>query len=95
MNPLNRIQQLLAEDKFEEAQALMSSVLEQPLSAGERGAQALSLISTYVQVMNAINSRYEQALKAAIEDLDAAREVNELLSQKVSGQAAGKTAVAA
>jgi hypothetical protein len=95
MDPLTRIQQLLAENKFDEAQALMSTVLSQPLSPAERGAQAVGLMSTYVQVMNAINSRYEQALKEAIEDLEAAREVNELLSQKVSGQVAGKTAVAA
>lgn len=95
MDPLIRIQQLLAENKFDEAQALMSTVLEQPLSPSERGAQAVGLMSTYVQVMNAINSRYEQALKDAIEDLEAAREVNELLSQKVSGQIGGQAAVAA
>ena len=82
MDPLTRIQQLLAENKFDEAQALMSTVLSQPLSPAERGAQAVGLMSTYVQVMNAINSRYEQALKDAALAADIV--LDQLASQKLT-----------
>ena len=92
MDQLTRIQQLLAENKFEEAQALITAALQQPLTSQDRGDIALGVMSTYLTVLNAINSRYEQALKDAVEDLEAAQQLNELLSQKVSGQSVGQVA---
>lgn len=85
MNPkdIEKIKELLSGNRFDEAKGVIHEVLNVALSVEDRAKLATQYAYIYMDVMNALNSRYAQALEEAIEDLEALEQENLDLENKL------------
>ncbi len=65
-----KLDQLLTENKFDEAGEYIKSIIQAPLSKEERGEAILFLTTTYMNAMNSINKDYKDMLKDTLVALD-------------------------
>ncbi len=80
---INKIGELLRGNQFEEAKELVRQILSEPLSEQEKAKIFSDYTLVYMQVMNALNDRYEQALKEAIEDIETLEQEKVKLENKL------------
>lgn len=80
---LNQVGKLLKENRFDEAKELVRNILSLPLSEQEKTKVYVDYTFAYMQVMNALNDRYEQALKEAIEDIETLEQEKVKLENKL------------
>ncbi len=72
---INNIESLLAEKKYDEVRAIIQEATSKEFSDEERGATLTGLASVYMDISNAINIRYRDALQEALagmKDINAA-----------------------
>jgi hypothetical protein len=70
---INNIETLLSEKKFDQVRDIINSVVTKKFSGAEKGAVLAGLASVYLDISNAINSRYRDALQQAVEGM---KEIN-------------------
>jgi hypothetical protein len=63
------IQKLINEKRFDEARALIKSAATQKMTEKEKGAALTGVAAAYMEMTNAINKGYRDALKEAIESV--------------------------
>ena len=72
---IKNIESLLAEKKYDEVKAAIIEASSKEFSDEERGAALTGLASVYMDISNAINTRYRDALQEAVagmKDINAA-----------------------
>ncbi len=68
-----QLEKLLSENKITEASALIKEIMDQKMTSEERGENLVNFATMYLDIMNSIDSEYEEALKeavSALKDLD-------------------------
>lgn len=66
---IKNIEKLLEEKKYDEVRNIVNGVASSKLSDKETGAVLTGVASVYLEVSNAINERYKEVLKQAIEGM--------------------------
>lgn len=80
---INKIGELLKGNRFDEAKELVRSVFSEPVSAEDKARIFADYTLAYLQIMNALNDRYEQALEDAIQDIETLEKENVKLENKL------------
>lgn len=70
---ITNIEALLIEKKYDEVRALMKELLSAKLTDKEKGAALVDYASLYMDISNAINEKYKEALEQAIQGM---KEIN-------------------
>lgn len=73
-----QLNQLLSENKLDEAKEMITQVLDRPLTSEEKGAALVTLAAAYIKASNEANKRYEQALDDVLASL---KKIDETQSQ--------------
>jgi hypothetical protein len=79
---IKKIEALLDEEKFDEVRTIINGAVSSEFSKEERGAALTGLASVYLQVSNAINSRYKAALEEAIDGMKQLRAAESRMNDK-------------
>lgn len=69
---IQQIEKLLAEKKYDEVKALIKEIISAKQSDKEKGDALIDFASVYMDITNAINISYKEALEDAIESIKAA-----------------------
>lgn len=68
---IQQIEKLLAEKKYDEVKALIKEIVSAKQSDKEKGDALIDFASVYMDITNAINVSYKEALEDAIESIKA------------------------
>lgn len=63
---IQKLESLLDAKKYDEARELINAAVSENLTQEQRGAALAGIASVYVEVSNAINARYKDALEEAV-----------------------------
>ncbi len=67
---IKQLEELLAGAKYEEAKKLIGEMVQVKLSSEEKGAVLVGIASAYMDISNAINETYRDALKEVIASIE-------------------------
>lgn len=84
MDTTQKIKQLIAEKKFEEAGALIKEAIQQPMTEKERGDALMGSASMYLKLSNMVSQGYKDALKEAIQNVKALNATETKVKEKIS-----------
>lgn len=70
---IKNIETLLSEKKYDQVRSIINTATTKKFSDEEKGAALTGLASTYLDISNAINIRYRDALQEAISGM---KEIN-------------------
>lgn len=68
---IQQIEKLLAEKKYDEVKVLIKEIISAKQSDKEKGDALIDFASVYMDITNAINVSYKEALEDAIESIKA------------------------
>jgi hypothetical protein len=80
---IKNIELLLENKKYEEVQALIKEVVGSEISDEEKGAAFVGLASAYIDISNAIDTRYRDALQEAVDGMMAINKAESKTNDKV------------
>lgn len=69
MADITQLEILLENRDFEGARNMITSIVDEKISEGEKGEVLVDFASAYMQVMNSINERYKTVLEEAIKSM--------------------------
>jgi len=64
-----QLESLLSAEKYDEARKVIQAAVNEKMTDEEKGAALSAIAEVYVDLMNAINTEYRDALKEAISGL--------------------------
>jgi hypothetical protein len=64
-----KLEQYLAEKKYDEAKQLINDIVNAELTEEERGEGLVAFLSVYMEIMNSVNTAYRDALKEILADM--------------------------
>jgi hypothetical protein len=64
-----KLEQYLAEQKYDEVKQMINDIVNAELTEEERGEGLVSFLSVYMEIMNSINVSYRDALKEILADM--------------------------
>lgn len=64
-----KLEQYLAEKKYDEAKAMITDIVNAELTEEERGEGLVGFLSVYVEIMNRVNTQYKDVLKEILADM--------------------------
>jgi hypothetical protein len=70
---IQNLETLLAEGKYDDARKIITEKISAPITDGEKGDNLIGLSTAYLDISNAINTRYRDALKEAVEGMKVLR----------------------
>lgn len=70
---ITNIEALLIEKKYDEVRAVIKELVSSKLTDKEKGAALIDYASLYIDISNAINEKYKEALEQVIEGM---KEIN-------------------
>ncbi len=80
---ITKIETLLSEKKYDEVRSLISSAVSTEFSSEERGAALTGLAQVYMELSNAVNLRYRDALKEALAGMKALNKAEAKSSENI------------
>lgn len=80
---IKQIESLLSEKKYDEVRSLITSATSAKFSDEEKGAALSGLALSYVDISNAIQIRYRDALQEAIMGMKKINTAENVMSEKV------------
>ncbi len=80
---IKNIESLLADKKYDDVRAIITSATSAKFSDEEKGAALTGLASAYLDISNAIQTRYRDALQEAIMGMKEINAMENKISEKV------------
>ncbi len=64
-----KLEQYLAEQKYDEVKQMINDIVNAELTEEERGEGLVAFLSVYMEIMNSVNTAYRDALKEILADM--------------------------
>jgi hypothetical protein len=80
---IKKLEALLADKKFDEAKAVINSIISAKMTESEKGDALVGMSSVYLDIMNSINAKYESALNDAIAGMRAINKAESKMNDKI------------
>ncbi len=78
-----KLENLLSEKKLDEARAYINELIQAPLSKEDRGAAIVLFTTTYMKIINDVNSEYKASLQEILDELKEIDKLERSTNEKI------------